>query len=72
MKTRPNTYTSYSIACAAVWALILIVTQIEANSHTQRTFWLVSLGWWIGWTSATIARAVYPPPNKRRSTTTTT
>jgi hypothetical protein len=21
-------------------------------------------GWWIGWLSATIARAVYPPPKR--------
>jgi hypothetical protein len=63
MKPRLSTYTSYSIACAAVWAVILLVTQIEANAHTKHTFLLVSLGWWIGWTSATIARAVYPPPH---------
>jgi hypothetical protein len=72
MKTRLRTYTSYSIGCAAVWAVILIVTQIEADSHTQNTFWLVSLGWWIGWLSATIARVVYPPPKKWRSTGTAT
>jgi hypothetical protein len=25
---------------------------------------LVFAGWWIGWLSATIARAVYPPPKR--------
>jgi hypothetical protein len=73
MKTRLRTYTSYGIGCAAVWAVILIGTQIDgATPHTQNTFWLISLGWWIGWLSATIARAVYPPPKKWRSTDTTT
>jgi hypothetical protein len=67
MNTRLKTYTSYSIGCAVVWAVILIITQIEANSDTRHTVRLVSQGWWIGWLSATIARSVYPPPKKWRS-----
>jgi hypothetical protein len=31
------------------------------SSHTHGLL-LVFAGWVIGWTSATIARAVYPPP----------
>jgi hypothetical protein len=27
-----------------------------------RTVVVLCGGWWIGWISATIARAVYPPP----------
>ena len=58
MKPRLRTRTSYGIACAAVWAVILIITQIDcATPHTQNTFWLSSLGLWIGSLSATITRA---------------
>src|ERR1039458_4407810 len=42
------------------------------DSHSRSAIRLMCLGWWIGWTSATIARVVYPPPKKRRSTVTTT
>jgi hypothetical protein len=74
MRTRlkANTYAAYSIGCAAVWAVILVVTQTQTDSHTRSAIRLMCLGWWIGWTSATIARVVYPPPKKRRSTVTTT
>ena len=73
MKTRLRTYTAYGISCATVWAVILIGTQIDgATPHTQNIFWLISLGWWMGWLSATIARAAYPPLKQRLSTGTTT
>lgn len=28
----------------------------------RKALWLTCGGWWSGWTSATIARAGYPPP----------
>jgi hypothetical protein len=59
-----RTYTSYSIACAVVWAVILIGVSAVAGADTRRTFLLVGFGWGIGWLSATIARAVYPPPKR--------
>ncbi len=62
MRKRLNTYTAYSIACAAVWAVILAVASTEADGATRRAFLLIFGGWAIGWLSATIARAVYPPP----------
>jgi drug/metabolite transporter (DMT)-like permease len=62
--TRKNTYTGYSIGCAVVWALILIVAQRRLDQETRKTLWLGCAGWWSGWTSATIARAGYPPPKK--------
>lgn len=62
MRKTLNTYTAYSIACAAVWAVILAVVSTEAGDATRRTLLLVFGGWAIGWLSATIARAVYPPP----------
>jgi uncharacterized membrane protein YdjX (TVP38/TMEM64 family) len=66
MKLSLKTYTAYSIACAVVWAVILAVVASEASKDTVQTFFMVFLGWGIGWLSATIARAVYPPPKLRR------
>ncbi len=65
MSRRSNTYTSYSIACAIVWAVILAGVSAVADGATRRTYMLVFGGWVIGWLSATIARAVYPPPKRR-------
>lgn len=59
---RRNTYTGYSIGCAAVWAVILAVVSTEADDTKRRTILLVFGGWVMGWLSATIARSVYPPP----------
>jgi hypothetical protein len=66
MHRRSNTYTAYSVACAAVWAVILAVVSTTADDATRRTFLLVFGGWVIGWLSATIARTVYPPPKTGR------
>ena len=62
MRTRLNTYTTYSIGCAAVWGVILLVARRRLDSQTRNTLELVCSGWWIGWTSATIARVGFPPP----------
>ena len=59
-----NTYTGYSIGCAIVWALILAGVSFGADGATRHKFMMVFGGWWIGWLSATIARAVYPPPKR--------
>jgi len=67
MKLSIKTYTAYSIGCAAVWAVILAAVASEASKDTAHTFFLLFFGWVIGWLSATIARAVYPPPKSRRS-----
>ena len=64
MRRRFSTYTSYSIACAIVWAVILAGVSLTADAATRREFLLVCGGWAIGWLSATIARAVYPPPKR--------
>jgi hypothetical protein len=68
MKLSLKSYTAYSIGCAVVWALILAVVASEASKDTAHTFLLLFLGWVIGWLSATIASAVYPPPKSRRPT----
>lgn len=61
-----NSYTAYSIGCAVAWAILWIFTGASASRATQRSTLLVFCGWWIGWTSETIARAVYPPPKLRK------
>jgi len=63
-----NTYTGYSIGCAIVWTILLAAVSAAADSATRHTFLLVFGGWWIGWLSATIARAIYPPPKRHTST----
>ncbi len=65
MRTRPGTYTSYSVGCAIVWAVILAGLDASGKKDRLRIILPVFGGWWIGWTSATIARYVYPPPKSR-------
>lgn len=60
--SRLNTYTAYSIGCAGVWSVILLVARRRVDAQARNTLQLVCGGWWIGWTSATIARIGYPPP----------
>ena len=62
MRTRLNSYTGYSIGCASVWGVILLLAQRRLDAQTRNTLGLVCGGWWMGWTSATIARIGYPPP----------
>ena len=62
VSARLNTYTGYSISCAAVWAGILAVARRRLDPPARNTLWLACGGWWSGWTSATIARVSYPPP----------
>ena len=64
MRRRFNSYTAYSVGCAIVWAVILSAVLSTADSVTGHKFVLVFSGWVIGWLSATIARAVYPPPKR--------
>lgn len=64
MRKLDNTYTGYSIGCAAVWAVILLIAERVADDETRRTMRLGCAAWWSGWTSATIARVGYPPPKK--------
>lgn len=62
MRARLNTYTTYSIGCASVWGAILLVAQRRLDAQSRNTLQLLCGGWWIGWTSATIARIGFPPP----------
>jgi hypothetical protein len=58
---RLNSYIGYSIGCAGVWGAILLAAR-RLDAGSRNTLQLVCGGWWIGWTSATIARIAYPPP----------
>jgi hypothetical protein len=69
MRPRLNSYTGYSIGCAIVWAVILVAVSAGTATPIRHTIMSVFGGWWIGWLSATIARAVYPPPKKRNPAT---
>lgn len=64
MTTRLNTYPAYSIGCAVVWSVILLLARRRLDSQTRNTLRLVCSGWWMGWTSATIARIGFPPPKQ--------
>ncbi|MGH3408707.1 MAG: hypothetical protein ACRDRJ_40365 [Streptosporangiaceae bacterium] len=62
-----NTYTAYSIGFFAAWAVLLAICAATVSSKTMGYIFAISGGSVIGWTSATIARVVYPPPKKRRA-----
>ena len=64
VRARLSSYTAYSIGCAAVWAAILLAAQRLPDDKTRKAMQLGCAAWWSGWTSATIARLVYPPPKK--------
>ena len=64
MSVQRNTYTGYSIGCAGVWGVILLLGRRRLDSQTWNMLRLVCSGWWLGWTSATIARIGYPPPKQ--------
>jgi hypothetical protein len=57
-----ETYARYSVGCAGVWALILAAGARRLDPEEWDRLRLTCGGWWMGWTSATIARVVYPPP----------
>jgi predicted MFS family arabinose efflux permease len=59
-----STYTGYSVGCAVVWALILAIAQRRLEPEDRKRLQQACGAWWSGWTSATIARAGFPPPKK--------
>jgi hypothetical protein len=64
MRSRLDTYTGYSIGCAAVWAALLATGRGVLDATNWAMLRLAAAGWWAGWLSATIARVGYPPPRK--------
>jgi hypothetical protein len=65
VRDRLDPYAAYSIGCAVAWAIVLALLAAAGKKEKLRRILPVFGGWWIGWTSATIARYVYPPPNSR-------
>ena len=72
MRWPRRTYTGYSIGVAIAWAVRLVLVWRLLPADKRRSNLLVFLGFVIGWTSATIARQLYPPPAKYRHETGTT
>jgi hypothetical protein len=64
---RLNNYTAYSIGCAVAWAVVWAILAATAQKETLGYVLATFIAWVVGWTSATIARVVYPPPKKRHS-----
>jgi len=62
---RFNTYKTYTIGCVIAWAILWVVVGARASDGARENVLLVFLGWVLGWTSATIARAVCPPPSRK-------
>jgi phosphatidylserine synthase len=63
MRTRlRDTYLGYAIGCACTWGVVLLLANRRLDPDSRKTVRLVCSGWWIGWTSATIARIGFPPP----------
>jgi len=50
------------VGCATVWALILAAGKRWSDQEDWDRLRTTCAGWWMGWTSATIARVAYPPP----------
>ncbi len=63
---RARSYTTYSVAVGVVWAVLLVVVATLGPASKFHDLLLVFGGFAIGWTSAAIARVVYPPPKKHR------
>ncbi len=61
VRKRLEPFTAYSIACAAVWAIILLMLAAAGEKEKLRRILPLFGGWRMGWTSATFARYVYPP-----------
>jgi hypothetical protein len=62
---RMNTYTAYGVGFFAAWAVLLAICAATVSNKTLGYILAIFFGSVIGWTSATIARVVYPPPKKR-------
>src|ERR1019366_491786 len=62
MRPRRNTYTAYSIGCAGVWGVILLLARRRLDPPTQNTLRSVCGGGGVGGASGTLARIGYPPP----------
>jgi hypothetical protein len=62
-----NTYTAYSIGSFVVWAVLWAILAATESNKALGYIFAIFFGWVIGWASASIGRALYPPPTKRYS-----
>ena len=49
MRTQRSSYAAYSIGCAGVWGVILLLARRRVDAQTWNTLRLVCSGWWMGW-----------------------
>ena len=54
----------YSIGSALAWAILLATGRGMLDAKNWERLRLGAAGWWMGWLSATIARASYPQPQQ--------
>jgi len=59
------TYTAYSIGSFIAWGVVWAIVAATLPNKTLNYILVLFMGWVIGWTSATIARVLYPPPKPR-------
>ena len=64
---RMNTYTAFSVGTFIAWAVIWAVLGATEKKVTLGYIFAIFFGGVIGWGSASIGRALYPPPTKRYS-----
>jgi hypothetical protein len=61
---RMNTYGAYAIGSLVAWAVIGVILGATEKRMTLGYIFAIFFGWCIGFASATIGRALYPPPKK--------
>jgi hypothetical protein len=61
---RMNTYGAYAIGSFVAWAVIWAILGVTEKKVTLGYIFAIFFGWGIGFASATIGRALYPPPKK--------
>ena len=61
---RMNTYTAYSIGVFIAWGAVWVIAAATVKKEDLAYVFAIFVGYCIGWFSATIARALYPPPKK--------
>ncbi|MGH8987157.1 MAG: hypothetical protein ACRDXC_00975, partial [Acidimicrobiales bacterium] len=62
-RNRRRSYATYSVGCATAWIVLLGVLAASGKNEELHKVLPVCGGWWLGWTSATIACRVYPWPS---------